>query len=41
MQNPLRAAALSLASVLALVFGPMSAEAQKALVYCPTVDASG
>src|SRR5436190_20492481 len=41
MRNSLRAAALSLASVLALGFGPTSAEAQKALVYCPAIDVSG
>lgn len=41
MQNISRAATLLLASALTLVFSPTSAEAQKALVYCPTVDVSG
>ncbi|MFL5619359.1 MAG: MBG domain-containing protein [Gemmatimonadaceae bacterium] len=41
MRNPLRAATLVLASALALAFGSTSAEAQKALVYCPTADPSG
>ena len=41
MKNILRVHALWLASALILLFGPMSAEAQKALVYCPAVDQSG
>ena len=41
MMKLLRVHALWLASALALLFGPTPAEAQKALVYCPTVDVSG
>ncbi|PYP75515.1 MAG: hypothetical protein DMD35_21275, partial [Gemmatimonadetes bacterium] len=41
MKTTFRVHALWLASVLALPFAPTSAEAQKALVYCPAIDQSG
>jgi hypothetical protein len=41
MTKLLRVHALWLASALVLLFGPTLAEAQKALVYCPSADTSG
>jgi hypothetical protein len=41
MKNLIRVHALWLASALLLLFVPKSAEAQKALVYCPAIDQSG